>query len=83
MPRPRFKAFFDSLDAIESQAVESALRGGDINRFASDNGAMPEVLAGGINEKAADIIGDNIFDYDGQKIIFYDEYLPEIEKYFI
>ena len=67
-------AFFEALSPVERAALELLLGGGaDIGAFAAANGVMTEVLADGINEKAADNIGDGILDMGGSPSI-YEEY---------
>jgi protoporphyrinogen oxidase len=59
-----------ALTDTELNAVRLALKGGDVKAFADANGVMLEVLVDGINEKAADHIGDSLLELDG----IYDEY---------
>jgi hypothetical protein len=59
-----------ALTATELDAIRLALEGGDVKAFADAHGVMLEVLADGINEKAADFIGDNLLE-DGA---IYEEY---------
>jgi len=70
----------DALSVTERRALIIALNGGgNIKAFADENGIMLEVLADGINEKAADYIGDNILELDGGMAI-YDEYRDNIAR---
>ena len=73
-------ALKNALDAVELQALSIILSGGaGIKAFADEKGIMIEVLADGINEKAADFIGDNILEItDGMTL--YDEYRGNVEK---
>jgi len=85
-----WKALKASLTDIERKALSIALiaqqPGADtspqgstsVKTFADENGIMLEVLADGINEKAADCIGDSILEV-GDEIILYDEYRENIE----
>ena len=74
-----WSALRDALNPVELQALSIALTGVvDIKTFADENGIMLEVLADGINEKAADFIGDNILEVSDGMII-YDDYLKHIE----
>ncbi len=45
-------------------------------QFAQEHDIMPEVLIDGINEKAADCIGDSLLDGE---FIFYEDYIEQIE----
>jgi len=68
-----------ALTETERRALSAALSGGDVKAFADENGIMLEVLADGINEKAADYIGDGILD-SGDGISIYDEYRQDIAE---
>ncbi|MCL2402503.1 MAG: TerB N-terminal domain-containing protein [Oscillospiraceae bacterium] len=70
-------ALKDALSAMELNALAIILQGADIKVFADENGVMLEVLADGINEKAADCVGDNILD---DEMIIYDEYLDKVTE---
>ena len=70
--------FMEALNATEREALSLILQGGaDIKAFADKNGLMLEVLADGINEKAADIIGDSILE-TGEGITIYEEYRSRV-----
>lgn len=66
-----------SLTKIEQEALQVVLDCGDVKRFAQNNGVMPEVLIDGINEKAMDIMGDTILEFDDTAQVF-DEYLEDL-----
>ena len=73
-------ALKEALDAVELVALEMVLRGDSgIKAFADENGVMLEVLADGINEKAADLIGDSILDA-GDGIAVFDEYRDDLAR---
>ena len=73
-----WKALKNALTDIERQALSLALQeGADIKAFANESNIMLEVLADGINEKAADYIGDSILELD-EEMILYDEYKDNI-----
>jgi hypothetical protein len=70
------------LSDTELAALSLALRGGadrhvHMKKFADQRGLMLEVLADGINEKATDIIGDNILTVD-ETITIYDDYRDNV-----
>jgi hypothetical protein len=69
-----------ALSPVERQAL-ALLCSGDTNLkpLADEHGIMLEVLAEGINEKAADYIGDNILDTDGG-LVLYEEYREILQK---
>jgi hypothetical protein len=62
-----------ALTETELGAIRLVLEGGDVKAFADAHGVMLEVLADGINEKAADHIGDSLLELDGG-VYIYDEY---------
>jgi hypothetical protein len=67
-------AFFASLTPAEKQALALLCDGEtDLKPFADKQGIMLEVLAEGINEKAADCIGDNVLEAAGGMVL-YEEY---------
>ncbi|MCL2218202.1 MAG: hypothetical protein FWB91_14460, partial [Defluviitaleaceae bacterium] len=70
----------EALTETERHALSKLLENGPdaFKTFASSHGIMPEVLADGINEKAMDIIGDNILDFTDIPEI-YDDYKDNIE----
>ena len=83
-PPDEWIALEDDLSATEREALSILLRGGmdsgmEIKSFADENGVMLEVLIGGVNEKAADHIGDCIVEIDGS-VSIYDEYRDKVEK---
>lgn len=66
-----------ALSEVELRALAAVLReGANLKQFADANGVMPEVLADGINEKAADFIGDSLLDDDGA---VYDDYKENVK----
>jgi len=67
-----------ALDASELRFLAAILRGEtDLKRFADESGVMLEVLAGGINEKAADHIGDSLLDDD---FSVYEDYIANVKQ---
>jgi len=71
-------AFLEALSDVELSALGVILHGGDgIKAFADTHNIMLEVLMDGVNEKAADLIGDNILDID-ENICIYDEYIGNV-----
>jgi len=77
-PDSPWSAFYDALTPVEIKALSIVLSGGaNIRTFADEHGIMLEVLADGINEKAADYIGDNILEA-GDGITVYDEYREQV-----
>ena len=77
-PDSPWSAFNDALTPVEIKALSIVLSGGvNIRAFADENEMMLEVLADGINEKAADYIGDNILEA-GDGITVYDEYREQV-----
>jgi hypothetical protein len=77
-------ALGDALSAVERQALAIALRdSGGVKAFADSHGLMPEILADGINGKAADYIGDNLLDADGGAdggMAIYDDYKENVAE---
>lgn len=65
-----------ALTQTESEALGILLRGEDIKAFADSRGVMLEVLADGINEKAADHIGDSLLD---EALTVYEDYEEQIK----
>ncbi|MDR0469480.1 MAG: TerB N-terminal domain-containing protein [Peptococcaceae bacterium] len=81
-------ALKDALSDTELRALALVLQGSSgsmgvlsatLKAFADESGVMLEVLADGINEKAADLIGDNLLETDGGMTI-YDEYKEKIAE---
>jgi len=73
-----WKVLREALSDVERKALSVAIYGGaSIKALADENGIMLEVLADGINEKAADYIGDSILEL-GEDMIIYDEYRDDI-----
>jgi len=69
-----------ALTAVELAAIKIIITNPDgIHAFARENNIMLEILADGINEKAMDIIGDNILEVS-DTITVYDDYLFEFES---
>ena len=81
-PADEWDALGAALAPLELAALRHVLGGGDMESFARASGVMPEVLAEGINEKAADAVGDSVLD-DG--LMIYDDYAERLgemtEKY--
>ena len=62
----------------EAKALYIILNGEtDLKQFADRQGVMLEILAEGINEKAADIIGDALLDNEFE---IYEDYLEEVKE---
>lgn len=76
-PSDEWSDLRDALSGIELDALGILLKGGDIRAFADRQGVMLEVLADGINEKAADIIGDNILD---EELAVYEDYEEQVRE---
>ena len=49
----------------------------DLKKYADECGIMLEVLIDGINEKAMDLIGDNLLD---EEFVLYDDYKEEVKE---
>ena len=63
---------------IEKSALAAIIDGKtNIRKFAAGHGIMPEVLVGGINEKAMDIIGDCLLD---DEFNLYEDYLDQAKE---
>lgn len=71
--------FFLALTETERAVLSAVLRGGDVRAIAGESGVMTEVLIDGINQKAYDITGDNIFELDGEAAV-YEEYREKLEE---
>ena len=72
-------SFGSSFTQLEKEALRAVLSGGpDIRNFASGRGIMPEVLVEGINEKALEILGDNLFD---EALNIYEEYKEQAREW--
>jgi hypothetical protein len=79
---PGWGAFFDSLTVVERGALKKLCHGEtDLKEFADTHGFMLEVLTENINEKAADIIGDNILNTE-DGLVIYEEYREDIKNIF-
>ena len=64
---------------IEIKALTALLAGSsDIKQIAAEYGIMPEVLAGGINEKAMDLLGDCLLDTEFNLYEDYMDYIKEL-----
>lgn len=63
----------------EAGAVRAALAHEDVGRYALDCNVMPEVLVDGINEKAADAVGDAILEV-GDAVRVYEDYERDLRK---
>ena len=74
-------ALKNALTTTQRKALSIALHGGlGVKAFADENGIMLEVLADGINEKAADHIGDSILEIGDGATVYeeYREYIVEM-----
>ncbi len=69
----------ESLTDIQIQALKVIIKGDDINAFAREQKLMPEVIAEEINDKAVDIIGDTIMEFDGS-VEIYEDYFDNIKE---
>ncbi|MDR2360629.1 MAG: TerB N-terminal domain-containing protein [Oscillospiraceae bacterium] len=69
----------ETLTRTEIDALSVILRGGDLVSFAAELNVMPEVLIDGINQKAADNIGDTIIEFDGKASI-YEDYTQKLTE---
>ncbi|MCL1863051.1 MAG: TerB N-terminal domain-containing protein [Defluviitaleaceae bacterium] len=81
--KPVENSFADVLTSIEKEAIRLIHRDGDMQKikaFAKDEGLMLEILIDGINEKAMDMIGDNLIDADSD-IAIYDDYLSHLQTF--
>lgn len=73
-----WKNLYQALSQTERQALLLILQGDtDIRQFADTQGVMPEVLADGINEKAADTVGDSLLD---EEFSIYEDYLEQVKE---
>ena len=71
-------ALREALSPLERQALALALQGGaGVRELAAAHNVMLEVLADGINEKAADLVGDNILSGE-EGMAVYDEYRGKV-----
>lgn len=67
-----------ALTDVETKALFLLLRGEtDIKKFADEQGIMLEILMDGINEKAMDLVGDNLL--DGEFAI-YEDYIEQVKE---
>ena len=71
--------FITELTQMEFEALTIILQSDDIKSFAREKGVMLEVLLDGINEKAADCIGDTILCIEG-KVSIYDDYIEKLTE---
>lgn len=69
----------DTLSSTELEALTVILRGGDIRQFSDLHSVMTEILIDGINQKAYDIINDNILDFSDD-ITVYEEYSEKLTE---
>jgi len=68
-----------SLTLNELESLDIILSGKDIKEFSFKNKIMPEVLADGINQKAIDVLGDAVLEFDDD-IIVYEEYVNGLKE---
>jgi hypothetical protein len=61
----------------ERKALTLLLQNENVKPFADENGIMPEVLVDSLNEKALDLIGDNIID---DNFNLYDDYIESVRE---
>ena len=71
--------FIAELTQMEFEALTIILQNNDIKSFAREKGVMLEVLLDGINEKAADCIGDTILCIE-DKVSIYDDYTEKLTE---
>ena len=65
----------EALSGVEMEALRIILEDSNkVRAYADESSIMLEVLADGINEKAADIIGDSILEADESSLMIYDDY---------
>jgi hypothetical protein len=67
--------------AIELKALALLIRGENLKSFADENGVMLEVLVDSLNEKALDLIGDNIVESRGEDFILYADYTEKVKEW--
>jgi len=67
----------NALSEEEIRALAILLVGGDLKTYADGCGAMIEVLADGINEKATDRVGDSLMDED---FVLYEDYITQVKE---
>ena len=73
-----WKDLHQALSQTERQALLLILQGDtDIRQFADTQGVMQEVLADGINEKAADTVGDSLLD---DEFSIYEDYMEQVKE---
>jgi len=73
-------ALKEALTDTEIEAIAIAMNEGNVKAFADKQGIMLEILVDGINEKAADYIGDSVMEL-GEEVYVYDEYKEHLEKW--
>lgn len=67
-----------TLTEIEENALSIVLEGErELKKYADECNIMLEVLVDGINEKAMDIIGDNLLD---EEFVLYDDYKEQVKE---
>ncbi|MCL2200034.1 MAG: TerB N-terminal domain-containing protein [Defluviitaleaceae bacterium] len=72
----------NALSEKEKDALKLIRSDGEVQKikaFADREGLMLEILIDNINEKAMDVIGDNLVEVDGDTVIIYDDYLHYID----
>ncbi len=68
----------DMLSEVEIEALSVVLHGEiKLKKYADECRIMLEVLVDGINEKAIDIIGDNLLD---EEFALYDDYKEQVKE---
>ena len=67
-----------SLDPIHRRIVVALLDGQPVQELMTANRLMPSIVADTINEAFFDEIGDNILEYDGERISIVEDYVEEV-----
>jgi hypothetical protein len=72
-------SFGAALTQTELEALKVILQSGDLKGFAAEKGVMPEALVDGVNQKAADAVGDVVIEF-GDTATVYDEYREKLAE---
>lgn len=73
-----WESFKYVLTPVEKEALSVLLHGDmELKKYADECGIMLEVLVDGINEKAMDLIGDNIMD---DEMVLYEDYIEQLKE---
>lgn len=70
-------ALWERLSETEKRALAALVSGGTLERFAAENGVLPELLAESVNEKALDTVGDGLLD---EALSLYPDYTEQITE---